>query len=383
MKFFVLIITLHLAWNVSFAQTFRDFLSNLDSTEITYRQFKIDSFMNSMSQFPITEDTLAHFVYKGSGANPSVAGDFSQWDPQFGHMINVNGTDFWYRTEIFKSNARLEYKIVFDKNTWTVDSLNFFVATGGFDINSELRMPNYIPPKEINFYSDIIHGTIIDTVLYSNHLKNSRNISIYLPPKYSETKNNYSIVLVHDGEEYIRLAKMNNILDYLISRNMIQPVIVVFVPAVNRSSEYVDNGIDSFKTFIIEDVMEMVDSKYRTKKQPEDRLVMGSSAGANIALWIAMNHSDSFGIVGVFSPYIKSEIIEHFQNSKKTEMRLFILHGSYDHLQQIHSSVNNFLQILDYKSYQYNYLELPESHNYSFWRAHIADLLRFAFPNQN
>jgi len=362
------------------AQTFTQFITQVNSSDKIVKQNVIDSFMTATKQFPITEDSLAHFIYQGVGNKVSIGGDFNNWNPRNGQMTNVIGTNLWHRTEIFKNNSRLEYKIVIDETSWILDELNTLSSKGGFGVNSEIRMPKFISPEEIKYFSNILHGTIKDTVLFSKQLDNTRKITIYLPPKYSESNDFYPVILVHDGEEYLRIAKMNNILDFLISRKMIQPVIAVFVPGVNRSAEYLDKDVKRYTTFIIEEVMQMVDSKFRTKELPDDRLVMGSSAGANIALWIAMNHFDSFGNVGAFSPYIKADIIEHFQNSKKMNLKLFILHGSYDHLPQIHSSVNNFTKVLDNKSYKYNYLELPESHNYGFWRAYIDDLLIYSFP---
>ncbi len=377
----LLLITFFLLFSfVCQAQTFADFLVELEATSYNLRQAKVDSFVQATSSFPITEDTLAHFVYKGTGGNLAVPGDFSGWNPDNAPMTQVQGTNFWHRTEVFANNARLDYKYVYNGSTWILDPRNPFRAPGGFGDNSELRMPEYIPPAEVEFYANIPHGALQDTIFFSSNLNNSRQVRVYLPPGYDASTERYPVALVHDGLEYITLAKMNNVIDYLIAENRIQPVIAVFVPPVNRSPEYIDNQQNAFTAFISSELIPWLDGRYRTKTGAENRLVMGSSAGGNISLWIAMQHPEIFGHVGAFSPYVEPDILINFNNSDPLDLRIYMLHGSYDHINVIHQSVNNFLPILTSKGYDYLYEELPEGHSYGFWRAHTDDALIFAFP---
>lgn len=380
MKKLLLITVLLMSSLVCQAQTFADFLVVLEATSYNLRQAKVDSFVQATSSFPITEDTLAHFVYKGPGGNLAVPGDFSGWNPNNAPMTQVQGTNFWYRSEVFANNARLDYKYVYDGANWILDPRNPFRAPGGFGDNSELRMPAYIPPVEVEFYANIPHGTLQDTVFFSSNLNNSRQVRVYLPPGYNASTDRYPVALVHDGLEYITLAKMNNTIDYLIAENRIQPVIAVFVPPVNRSPEYIDNQQNAFTAFISSELMPWLDGRYRTKTGAENRLVMGSSAGGNISLWIAMQHPEIFGHVGAFSPYVEPDILVNFNNSDPLDLRIYMLHGSYDHITLIHQSVNNFLPILASKGYDHLYEEFPEGHSYGFWRAHADDALIFAFP---
>lgn len=373
----IILITIGLIVN---AQNFEDFINYLNSVQTGSRQEVVDSFLVANQYYPLTEDTLAHFIYIGQGEDLAVPGDFSGWDPADAAMTSIIGTNFWYRTYTFENDARLDYKFVYNGSTWILDPLNPYTAPGGYGDNSELRMPEYIPPPEIEYYPNIPHGTLEDTSFYSTNLNNNRTIKVYLPPGYNQSTEEYSVVLVHDGLEYLSFAKMDNTLDYLIAEEKILPTIGIFIPPVDRTNEYVDSKQVAFTNFIIDEVMPWINAKYRTINEPNSNAVIGSSYGGNISLWIGMNHTDVFGHVGAFSPFIEPDIQTTFANSAMLDLRIYMNHGTYDHLDPIHQSVSTFLPILEEKEYDYKYGEYPEGHSYGFWRAHVDDALEFFFP---
>ena len=241
-------------------------------------------------------------------------------------------------------------------------------------------MPNYIPPTETIYRPNIDHGTVIDTTFYSTQLNNNRNIKIYLPPAYEQSNEEYPTVLVHDGLEYVEIAEMVNTLDYLIDQGKIEKVIVLFVPPINRTPEYAEGQQDAFTSFIINDLLEYVDSQYRTIESPEKRAVIGSSLGGNISLWLGITRDDIFGNVGAFSPYIESEILQLINFNPAFDTKIYINHGIYDHLDLIHQSVETCIPMLQAKNYAYLYKEYPEGHSYYFWRAYIDEALEYFFP---
>lgn len=377
----ILLISFFVFSSILFAQSFEEFINEVNALPQGDRQSKVDSFLQATSAFPLTEENRAHFIYSGTGNNLSVPGDFSGWNPANAPMTKIEGTNFWYRTEIFENEARLDYKFVYNGNTWILDPRNPFFAPGGFGNNSELRMPDYIPPIEIEYNPSIPHGTFEDTTFYSTNLNNSRQIRVYLPPGYYDSKIYYPTALVHDGLEYISFARANNVIDYLLSENLADPVIGIFVPPVNRTPEYISSDIEEFTSFIVDEVIPWIDRKYRTLTNPAFRAVMGSSAGGNISLWLGMNHPEIFGNIAAFSPYIDPEILSFFENSPRLELKIYMIHGSYDHIDVIHQSIDAFLPILDNKQYEYLNEEYPEGHSYGFWRAHLDDaLILFSVP---
>lgn len=361
--------------------TFAQFLDSLQALPDSLRTQAVSNYLGQQEHIPITEDTLAHFVFNQKVSSASIAGDFNGWDPSLGKMTRVSGTNFWYRTESFPSDARLDYKIVYNGSVWILDPRNPYRVPGGYGDNSELRMPDYVPPTEIEYRSEIPHGQVNSMQFYSEALQNSREIRIYFPHDYFYTQKEYGLVIVHDGLEYLFFAKINNTLDYLIWQKRIQPLLAVFVPPVNRSPEYIDQDQDKFTEFIVNELLPYLEAHYRIKTGPQNRATIGSSAGGNISLWLALKHPEIFGKVAAFSPYIEEDIRNGFQNSNRLDLKIYMLKGTFDHISLIHSTIAAFLPILQEKGYPFVYEEYPEGHSYGLWRAHIDDALIYLFPD--
>jgi hypothetical protein len=189
------------------------------------------------------------------------------------------------------------------------------------------------------------------------------------------------MMLFHDGLEYISLAQANHVLDFLIHHQRIEPTIGVFVPPVNRTSEYAGNLQDKFTKFIIEEIIPWVDARFRTIATPEKRAVLGASYGGNISLWLGMNHPEIFGNVVAQSSYIQGSIVGGFQNNPKLDLKIHMILGTYD-IASLLPMVRNFIPILDGKGYTYKYREYHEGHSWGFWQAHIDAALEMFFPFQ-
>ena len=365
------------------AQSFDDFIQSVQSLPLEERQVPIDSFMTANTQYPVLEfDTLCHFIYQGNVESVSVPGDATGWNPSVDIMANVEGTDFWYSSQIYEADARLDYKFVLNNSNWITDPLNPNTVMGGFGPNSELAMAAYVQPPEIEFYSNIPHGTIFDTVFHSAFLGNSRTIKVYLPPGYDESQNNYPLILFHDGLEYLDLASADNIFDYLIDETLVEPLIGIFVPPVNREQEYAGNLQDEFTDFIVEEIMPWADERFRTKPSPQFRAVAGASNGGNIALWLGLQHPEVFGNVAAYSSNVQTSISSGFQNEPVLDLKFYLDIGTYD-IPALIPLVNNLRDILEDKEYDYQFQEWHEGHSWGNWRAHIDNALQFFFANPN
>ena len=376
---YILIMVLFVVASSS-AQTFADFLVQLYSTPPNQRPALVDSFMNAVPAFPfIEQDSLVHFIYRGSANTITVPGDANGWNPNGSPMTHVDGTDFWYRNEVYEEDARLDYKFILNGSNWILDPRNPYQVVGGYGPNSELRMPAYIMPPEIAYYPNIPHGTYEDTLFYSVNMGNSRTIRVYLPPGYQASADDYPMILFHDGLEYTTLASAINVLDYLIDQNLIEPAIAVFVPPVNRTEEYAGSLQNQFSNFIVNEVVPWVDFKYRTIPLPEKRAVLGASNGGNISLWLALNHSSVFGNVAAQSSNVQSAISTGFQNAPLLNLKFYLDIGSYD-IPILIQLVNNFIPILQSKGYPYQYQLYHEGHSWGNWRAHIDNALIMFFP---
>jgi len=360
-------------------QTFSQLISRLNSLPENQRQAVADSFMASGNAFPLVEnDTLVHFVYNLPAQSVFMAGDATDWNPN-ATFTNISGSTFWYYTTNYETDARLDYKFVINGSNWILDPQNPYTCTGGFGPNSELRMPGYVIPPEISYYGAIPHGTIKDTTYHSNLLNNSRQVRIYLPPGYPSGSEAYPVILFHDGPEYISLGNTDNIFDYLISQQLMVPVIGIFVPPVDRTAEYAGNKIDKFTGFITGELMPDIDARYKTSKDPAKRAMVGASNGGNISLYIGMKHPEQFGKIAAQSSSVIEAVNETFSNGPKLNLTLFLDIGTYD-LTVLIPMVKNLCNILQEKGYSYQCREWHEGHSWGNWKGHLRIPLTQFFP---
>ena len=361
------------------AQSFQGFIGYLYSLPSEQRQAAVDSFLAVTTAYPVIEhDTLANFIYTGAPSSVTVPGDANGWNPGAYAMSRVQGTSLWYYSRSFESDARLDYKFVVNGSAWILDPRNPRQVSGGFGPNSELRMPAYIPAPEIQYDPAIAHGSLRDTTWYSVYLGNYRSIKIYTPPGYEASADSFPVAYFHDGLEYVSLASANNTIDYLIAEKLIEPVIAVFIPPVNRTNEYAGSQMTAFSQFMVSEIVPYVDSRYRTKRSPESRAVLGASNGGNISLWLGYHYPETFGNIGAFSSNIVDSLSRGFSESEMKNLVLYLDLGTYD-ISQLIPMVRSFIPVLASKGYLYEYHEYHEGHSWGNWRAHLDNALKLFF----
>ncbi|MEI6682550.1 MAG: alpha/beta hydrolase-fold protein [Bacteroidota bacterium] len=360
-------------------QSFDAFIARMNSLPQASRQAVADSFMNSGHALPyIEQDSVVHFVYNVHATSVALAGDATGWNPDQ-PFTAISGCNFSYLTKTYEPDARLDYKLVTDGSNWILDPKNPYTCAGGFGPNSELRMPAYVVPPETRYYNAIPHGVVRDTTFTSAGLGNSRQVSIYLPDGYPSGREQYPVILFHDGTDYINLGNIGNILDYLIAERQMSPVIAVFVPPVDRTAEYAGAKIDLFTAFIVNELMPVIDAKYKTSRDPSQRAMAGASDGGNISLYIGMKHPEMFGKIAAQSSDVQTVISNTFANGPKLNLDLYIDIGTYD-IAVLIPMVHNLHDILVSKAYPCMFREWHEGHSWGNWKGHLRlPLLRF-FP---
>ncbi|MCS6809587.1 MAG: hypothetical protein RML40_12210, partial [Bacteroidota bacterium] len=91
---------------------------------------------------PIIRGTRAIFLWEGSSKHVGIIGDWTQWRYHV-PMRRVRCTSWFYHSQEFPYDARLQYKFVLDDTFWQNDPRNPRVSHEGFGTNSEFYMPGY------------------------------------------------------------------------------------------------------------------------------------------------------------------------------------------------------------------------------------------------
>jgi enterochelin esterase family protein len=363
------------------AQGFSDFVHMVANAREADREALVDSFLLAHPVLPLIEnDTLAIFLWKGTAASVSIAGDMTQWSPVGLELQRLSTTSLWHRSAAFEADARLDYKIVADEQ-WMLDPRNPRTCTGGFGANSELRMPACAAQPERSLDAALPRGSFFDTTMAGFGL-DGRAVRVYLPAGYDASSPPCPVLLVHDGPDYLMLGGMDAVLDQLIARRRIPPTIAVFVPAVNRSSEYAGAKMQRYGDWLADTLLPWVETRFRTRRDAGGHATMGASDGGNIALQLGFAHPDAFGCIGAQSGNVVASIASAAQNGPKLALRVYLEIGTYD-IPLLRSRVGGLRQSLEAKGYELLYSEPHEGHSWGNWRARIDDALLFFFGSDS
>ncbi len=382
-----IILTVIISLNIYSQSQFQQFLSHVNSlNDPNLKNAAVDSFMNYARSvgIPFIEDSVANFLYLGNVSSVSVAGDFNDWGTSSWTLSRVYQTNLWYRSVVFEKDARLDYKFVINNSNWILDPENPHTCAGGFGPNSELSMPLYVQPWEINYQSSIQHGTLKNKTLYSSNVGSNYQITIYLPPGYDTlSQTRYPVAYFQDGSEYISLGRAVNVIDNLIDSSKIEPIIAVFVTPNNRNDEYAGNKRGQYQLFFVNELVPYIDNTYKTLSTPDKRLVMGDSFGGNISALISYNYPEVFGLCGLHSGAFWPNNYEAYNliiNGPVKNIKWSLIWGTYESL---FPNMRSFRDFLISNQYEIEWLERPEGHSWGLWRANIDRILEFCFPNSS
>ncbi len=339
----------------------------------------VDDFLEQYKgAFPIVDNKKAVFVYRGDGKKLFVAGDFNGWKPK-AKMKNIVGTKLWWYSFNLPAESRLEYKMVKD-GQWILDSLNPRLAQGGFGNNSDLWMKNYKEPTWIAEKFQVKKGKLSSFSIQSKELKIEINYKVYTPVGYDSSKK-YSLILFHDGSDYLKFGKISLLLDILISKKLIKPLVAIFVDPKKRNELYGCN--DYYWKFTANKLVPAVEKKFSISKESSDRCFAGASMGGIVSFHLLYRMRSSFGAAimqsGAFlydgmsskEPYVKpvNRFLKSVDYKKLKGKKIWIDCGTIGDLEKMLLTGNSILRRkLARAGVAFKYMEVAESHNWASWR---------------
>lgn len=254
--------------------------------------------------------------------------------------------------------------------------------------------------------ADMPHGSVSKVWHDSPELGIRRRMTVYTPPGYADTTSSFPVLyLLHgmggDENAWEEHGRATQIFDNLIARGAMRPMVVV-MPNGNAALEAAPGqGSDgltvprfdlpktmegSFEAAFPE-IVDYVDSHYRTVAQADSRAIAGLSMGGFHAMHISKAYPGTFGYVGLFSAAVDprnkptwdvyDDIDARLKRQFDDGVQLYwIAIGSDDFLYKENEALRSRLDSL---ALPYTYRESSGGHSWQNWRIYLSEFLPLLF----
>lgn len=366
-----------------------DVLRQLERMPAPSREAAIERYLAARGGTPLIENQtrLVFVVQDQLGVTPRVVGDFNAWavrpagpsgpaayDASIGTMTRIPGTTWSYLEATAWTNARVEYVLLFGAEA-RPDPLNPRLVQAFAGPRSEVRMPLWVAQPEIDDQTPAQAGELIAEVFASRALGGPRRVWYYLPAGYQASPDAlYPVAYVLDGGTFIERMDARRVLDRLIARHAVPPLIVVFSEPGERQEEYSRNP--KWRAFITSELVPAVDKRFRTFSAPDHRIILGTSLAAYGAVDLVIEFPSVFGQCAALAPPPQTVTVITNQSkgrSRAVSIRFFVLGALYDPLLD---AARRLRTVLEEAGAPVTYLEVPEGHSTETFRGHLDDAVR-------
>ncbi len=263
-----------------------------------------------------------------------------------------------------------------------------------------------IPAADRDFYAlkNVPHGLISENIYFSTLTNAWRRCFVYTPAEYNtDTKKRYPVLYLQHGSfedetGWPTQGKANLILDNLVAEKKAVPMIIVMDNGyANKPTDKADTGnktrpLSVFEDVMIREIIPMIDAKFRTKANRQNRAIAGLSMGANQTMRIIMNNQDKFSCIGAFSGtpnYPAGDALDPatFLDGKykdaaaiNKQFKLIWLGLGTKEPNPFPASVGAFRAMLDKQGIKYIYYESPgTAHEWLTWRRSLFQYAALLF----
>ncbi len=353
---------------------------------------RIDRFLGEHS-FPIVEGTSLTFVYRGS-ADAVLLQHFIYGLETSQPFHRVEETDLWYLVLELPRASNLQYKLNVvhgEDHNWILDPLNPRHARDPFGSNSLAMTEGWERPDWTRSDPEARPGKLRELKVPNAAFGKKSRVALYLPARFRRTRR-YPLLVVHDGSDYLRYSDLKVVLDNLIHRLEVAPLVVALTDADERLGEYPDHAPHA--RFLTEELVPYLEERYPLRGKPRARGLMGASFGGVASLSCAWRYpgfygrlllqSGSFAFTDVgqhnrgetFDPVV--EFMNAFREEPgKPSEKVFVSCGTYESLIYENRSL---VPLLQSTGMEVRYVEARDGHNWINWRNRLREGLSWLFP---
>lgn len=333
---------------------------------------------------PLIDGNHATFVWKGKRA-PPLMGDFNAWCGWWRPPVVLDevAPGVWAHTREFEPDAYIEYGFVrmirgqIDFFHPRLDPLNPRSTPNGIGgRNSVLAMPGARMTALTKAVRGVPRGAVepIEIAAPRKLIGHKRRAWAYRPP--AELGDGpYPVLLVLDGKDFLRRAKLPTILDNLIAQRRIRPIAALMLDNAGPGREVEYHCSDAFIEALGRAILPAAGKHVRLSAEGGAHGVLGASSGGLAALWIGLRLPELFGKVyalsGAFELPISPAEVWHPVTSSLVQagvsrgLHIELACGTHDVLID---GNRNFAATLRARGYRARLREFAAGHNYVAWR---------------
>lgn len=261
---------------------------------------------------------LITFVWRASGETKNVVvfSPIGEMEPSQGLMQRLLDSDLWYKTYRVRSDARFSYSISPNDSlvsfseienprdflgrtaNWRPDPFNKKQFYGFPKASSVVELPDAPPQPWLVRDPDVPAGATKQHRFKSQILNNERNLWVYTPPDYKADGPPYGLIVIFDGQAYTVLVPTGLILNNMIAKGVIPPLVAVVVDNVTPESRDTEMACNpSFADSLSKELVPWIRQHYNVTSDPARTIVAGSSYGGLAASYAGFRHPEVFGNV--------------------------------------------------------------------------------------
>ena len=341
---------------------------------------RVRAFVERAGGTPIVEGSTAVFLVAGNpAAPPRLLGDWNAWGEgdagvKASRMERLGSTRFFFRRVELPRAARVEYLVAVGGRE-VPDPLNPRRVDGFDGPQSEVRMPDYAPVVDEDPGSP--RGEVASFEHRSPILSNARRVHVYLPPGYDPRgSRRYPEAWLGDGTTYVEKVGVQRLLDRLIARGRLEPLVAILVDPADRRVEYSLHA--GYRQMMAEELVPLIAKHYRVEAKASRRLLAGGSRGGQMAIDLCLAAPSAFGLCGAWAPAIGPRQAADVVGGRRTTGRFVLLRALYD--DRFGPDAPGLRDALAALGARVDYLEEPQGHNLGAWPDLTARVLLAVFP---
>jgi len=241
--------------------------------------------------------------------------ELGEWDTEQALRLEYRAPFHVGQVEV-PEGTHLEYKIV--RDAWETEAVD---AYGDVPVNLlheawfDITLHHVVAD-----WKDRFSGRVSTEKIESKRLAGSRDLLVWIPPSYHSDNARFPVLVMHDGDNVFDpttsvISGVDWAADeWVASMSSSGRLPEILIVAVRHPEGFAEDGVsmrdfdlspqlggEAYAAFIAEELIPHIDTHYRTKAEPESRILAGADLGGLISLHTALRYPGVFGSIACLS----------------------------------------------------------------------------------